>query len=306
MNVIEAEDILSMPMEELLVAAGRARREGVGRHIELCGIINAKSGACSEDCRFCAQSAHYRTNIPEYPLKSRDRIVAAARAAQKNGAERFGIVTSGRGLTRKEVTAVADAIREIRKETGILPCASLGALDADSFAVLKDAGLTRYHHNIETSERYYPFIVSTHGYMERIKTIERAKGAALEICSGGILGMGETWQDRVDMAFVLKKLGVDSVPLNFLIPIKGTPLENAGNISPLEALRVIALFRIILRDKAVKVIAGRESVLKGFQALMYTAGANGMMVGGYLTTSGRPPDEDRAMIEEIKKIWNEE
>jgi len=293
-------------MEELLLWAGRVRRENVPRQIEVCGIVNAKSGACGEDCKFCAQSSRYCTNIPEYPLKSKDELVAAAVEARKNGAKRFGIVTSGNRLTRDEVEVIAGAIREIREDVDITPCASLGALCGGSFTVLKDAGLTRYHHNIETSERFYPSIVSTHTYPERVSTVRAAKKAGLEVCSGGIFGMGETWQDRIDMALLLAELSVDSVPLNFLVPIKGTPLADARRISPLEAVRVIALFRIILKDKAITVAAGRESVLKDFQGMMYAAGANGMMIGGYLTIAGRSPDEDRALIREIQRSWNEE
>jgi biotin synthase len=306
MNITGTEDVLSLSLTELLLLADKSRRKGVGTRIEICGIINAKSGSCSEDCKFCAQSAHYCAHIPEYPLKKRDEIVAAAGTARRNGAGRFGIVTSGRRLTREEIKLIAGAITEIREKVGISVCASLGALEEGSFAALKDAGLTRYHHNIETSERFYPAIVSTHDYGERISTIKTAKKMGFEICSGGIFGMGETWQDRIDMALLLKELGVDSVPLNFLVPIKGTPLENAERISSQEAIRIIALFRILLGDKAIKIAAGRETVLKDFQGLMYTAGANGMMVGGYLTVAGRSPEEDRILIKEIQKLWSEE
>ncbi len=305
MNIKEAEKILSMPLDELLLAGNRMRREGVGRRIELCGIVNARSGACGEDCKFCAQSARYYTNIPEYPLKSRGEIVAAARKGREDGAARFGIVTSGNRLTQDEIEVIAGAVAEIREDVGISPCASLGALSEEAFSVLKDAGLERYHHNIETSERFYPSIVSTHDYWERVDTIKRAKKAGLEVCSGGILGMGETWRDRIDMARLLKDLGVDSVPLNFLTPIKGTPLGNVDVISPIDAVRAIALFRLILGDKTIKVAAGRESVLKDFQGMMYLAGANGMMIGGYLTLAGRSVEEDRALFREIERAWGE-
>ena len=305
MNVKNTERLLSVPLDELLPIANSQRKSGVGNQIEICGVINAKSGTCGEDCKFCAQSSHYCTSIEEYPLKTKKEIIQAAKEAKRNGAERFGVVTSGNRLTLEEVKVIADAIMDF-PEIGILPCASLGALTEEAFSILKDAGLTRYHHNIETSENFYKSIVSTHDYSERINTIKNAKKAGLEVCSGGILGMGESWQDRIDMALLLKELEVDSVPMNFLVPIKGTPLEDAPRIAPLDAIRAIAIFRIILQDVVIKIVAGRETVLKDFQEMMYSAGANGMMVGGYLTIAGRSVEEDQALIEEIKKLWNEE
>jgi biotin synthase len=301
----ELENILSMPMEDLLALAGKMRREGTGSRLEVCGIINAKSGKCSEDCKFCAQSAHYNTSVQEYPLKSCNQIVEAAKEAKRAGAKRFGIVTSGNRLTREELEVVVGAVRSIRDDVGISPCASLGALNDEEFGLLKSAGLTRYHHNIETSERFYSSIVSTHEYSERVNTVKAARRAGLEVCSGGILGLGENWRDRVDMALLLKKLDVDSVPLNFLVPIKGTPLEGSGSVSPIDAIRTIAIFRIVLKDKTIKVVAGRESILKDFQGMMFAAGANGMMVGGYLTVAGRSVEDDHALIGEIKRLWNE-
>ncbi|MFH1665213.1 MAG: biotin synthase BioB [Candidatus Omnitrophota bacterium] len=306
MGIYSIDMYISTPLEKLLLEASEARKRGIGNRIETCGIVNAKSGACGEDCKFCAQSGHYSTDTPHYPLKTREEIVEAARKAKTDGAERFGIVTSGNRLTGDEILAVSQAIREISRDVGLSPCASLGALDEEAFALLVDAGLTRYHHNIETSERFYPNIVSTHSYRERVDTIKTAKRMGLEVCSGGILGMGETWQDRLDMALLLKELNVDSVPLNFLVPIPGTPLEHIRRISPVEAIRSIALFRIILPDKDIKVAAGRESILKDFQGMIYSAGANGMLVGGYLTVAGRSVEEDKDLIAEIRRSWNEE
>ena len=305
MNREEAKQLLSMPFEELMTLANRVRKEGVGTRLETCGVINAKSGRCGEDCRFCAQSAHHSENITTYELKDPDEIVAAAIEVGRSGASRFGIVTSGNRLTRDEIDLVAVAVRRI-KEAGIVPCASLGALDEDAFCTLRDAGLSRYHHNIETSERFYPSIVTTHGYDERISTIKEAKRTGLEVCSGGIIGLGENWDDRLDMALLLKELEVDSVPLNFLIPIAGTPMAGAEQVSPLEALRTIALFRVIMEDTDVRAAAGRESVLKDFQSMIYMAGANGMMVGGYLTIAGRSVEDDQALVEEVRKLWNGE
>ncbi|MDP8298374.1 MAG: biotin synthase BioB [Candidatus Tantalella remota] len=306
MEKLQLDDIIKMPLEELLTIAGKCRRENVGSSIEVCGVINAKSGVCGEDCKFCAQSSHYCTDVQQYSLKNCDEILSEAKKAKANGALRFGIVTSGNRLTEDEISVVAEAISRMIKEADIIPCASLGALGEKELRMLKDAGLSRYHHNIETSERFYPNVVTTHDYLERTDTVRRARELGLEVCSGGILGLGETWQDRMDMALLLKDLGVDSVPLNFLVPIKGTPMEDAASISPLEAVRAVALFRLVLKTAVIKVVAGRETVLKDFQGMMYMAGANGMMVGGYLTIAGRSVEDDQKLISEIKKLWNEE
>ena len=303
---MQYDNLLKSSTEDLIYEANRVRKGNIGNKLEMCGIINAKSGSCSEDCKFCAQSAHHCTSIPEYSLKNKEDIINAAKTALKNGAGRFGIVPSGNRLTPEEIDSIADAIRMIAGEVEIDICASLGALEEDAFYKLKSAGLTRYHHNIETSERFYPEIVSTHSFRERIDTIRNARNVGLEVCSGGIIGLGETWQDRIDMAVMLKELGVDSVPINFLVPIKGTPLENAEKMSPTEALRTVAIFRIILEHITIKVAAGREAVLKDFQSMMYSAGANGMMVGGYLTVAGRPAEDDNILIGEIKRLWNNE
>jgi len=296
-------DMLRLPMGRLLERANNVREKGTGKEIELCGIVNAKSGACPENCKFCAQSAHHPTGVVEYPLKGKDAIIDSAMRAYRNGARRFGIVTSGNRLTADEIGSIAGAVAEIKKTAGIELCASLGALDDRAFSMLRSAGLTRYHHNIETSERFYPYIVSSHPFSERLNTIKAAKNAGLEVCSGGIIGMGETWEDRIEMALLLKELDVESVPINVLVPVKGTPLENIKSIPPMDAIRTIALFRIILVDKTIKVAAGRESALKDYNMLIYMAGANGMMIGGYLTVAGRPVEEDIELIEEVKRLW---
>ncbi|MBD3379070.1 MAG: biotin synthase BioB [Candidatus Omnitrophica bacterium] len=298
------EQLIELPLDELIFMANKARREGIGAFIETCGIINAKSGACGEDCRFCAQSSHYSSSIKKYPLKDIDTIVSSARKAKSNGSKKFGIVTSGNSLSDEELEIVCGAVSVISKDVGISPCASLGALSYGAFRKLKESGLQRYHHNIETSGNFYPNIVSTHVYGERVATIISAKKAGLEVCSGGILGMGESWSDRIDMAFLLKELDVESVPLNFLVPIKGTPMENTPPISPHDAIRTIAIFRILLPDKTIKVVAGRESVLKDHQEDIFAAGANGMLVGGYLTIQGRSVAEDVALLKDIERTWN--
>lgn len=305
MDQLDVNSLLNMPLMELVSIADKVRKDSVGNVFELCNIINAKSGLCSEDCKFCAQSSKHSADVSTYSLKKKDQIVEAAKEAKQIGAKKFGIVTSGNCLNKKELDVIADAIEEIKSNIGITVCASLGALEKSELAALKNVGLSRYHHNIETSERFYSQIVSTHSFEERIKTVKAAKEVGLEVCSGGIIGMGETWQDRIDMAMLLKELDVDSVPINLLVPIKGTPLESAKPISGMDAVRTICIFRIILKDKIIKIAAGRESVLKDFQALALMAGANGMLIGGYLTVKGRDVAEDQKLVEEIEKIWTE-
>ena len=230
-------------------------------------------------------------------------MIGQAWRAKEIGAERFDIVTSGDRLSKEELNVIADAIWEITNKVGIKMCASLGQLNEEELLLLKKAGLSRYHHNLETSPNYFAKIVSTHTFSDRINTIRAAKRAGLEVCSGGIIGMGETLNDRIDLALTLKELGVDSVPINILVPIKGTALEALHPLSGSEAIRTIALFRIILKNKIIKIAAGRESILKDFQALAFMAGANGMLIGGYLTIKGREIDEDRRLAAEIKSLW---
>jgi biotin synthase len=299
------ETFLNTPLEELICQANKVRKRYIGNKLELCSILNARSGLCSEDCKFCAQSARHRADISTYPLKEKEEIVKAAQKAKAIGAEKFGIVTSGNRLTGREVNVVAQAISEIKARIGIAACASLGAMEKSQLQLLKEAGLSHYHHNIETSRRFYPRIVSTHSFDERINTINSAKQVGLEVCSGGIIGMGETWQDRIDMTYTLKQLDVDSIPLNILIPIKGTPLESASPIPLDDVIRTICIFRIILKDKIIKIAAGREATLKDSQLTAFTAGANGMLIGGYLTVNGAGLDADYALIKEIKRVWTE-
>lgn len=299
----EIYKLLKTPLPELISKANKVRSLGVGEVLDLCNIMNARSGKCGEDCKFCAQSARHHTGAASYPLKDKDDIIEAAKRARVIGAHRFDIVTSGNTLTGHELTKIVEAVSEIREKIGIDMCASLGKLDEESLKSLKRAGLSRYHHNIETSPRYFAEIVTTHSFQDRIDTITAAKRAGLEVCSGGIIGMGENWDDRIDMALLLKELGVDSVPINILVPIKGTPFEKIKQLSVEDAIRTIAIFRIILKDKTIKIAAGRESVLKDSQIAAFMAGANGMLIGGYLTIKGQDAAEDRRLVEEIKSAW---
>ncbi len=275
---------------DLFAAAGRVREHFQGKRVDICSIVNAKSGACSEDCSYCAQSAHHSTDAPIYPLISVDRMAEAAASAKKNGARRFCIVTSGRGIdSRDDLENIAHGIRRVR-EAGLSPCATLGTLTKGQLSYLKDAGLHRYHHNIETSREYFPRICTTHSFDERLEVLNSARSLGLSACSGGILGMGEGMDDRISMAFTLRELGVDSVPINFLMPIAGTPLGHADAIAPLEALHAIALFRLIL---------GRGTGLHALHPLIFPAGADGFMIGNYLTTSGLDPDDDLRMLKDL-------
>ncbi|MFH1759515.1 MAG: biotin synthase BioB [bacterium] len=305
MTKSEFGNLLKTPLSEIICMADRVRRENMPNKMELCSILNAKSGKCSEDCKFCAQSSRHKTGTPVYDLKNKDEMVSAAKTAIENGAKTFGIVTSGNSLKEDELNSINDAIKEIKIQLNIEVCASLGSLSFENFIKLKQAGLFRYHHNIETSPSFYPKIVTTHPIKERIDTIKAAKKAGLQVCSGGIIGMGETWQDRFDMALLLKDLEVDSVPLNILMPIKGTPLADQAQISCPDVIRTIAIFRIILKDKVIKVAAGRESALKDFQAMAFMAGANGMLIGGYLTVNGRDVSDDKMLVKEIETAWNQ-
>ena len=284
---------------DLFAAAGRVREHFRGKTIDVCSIVNAKSGACSEDCAYCAQSVHHSTDAPVYPLISLDRMTEAARSAKKNKAKRFCIVTSGRGINSDEdLENIARGIERVR-ELGLSPCATLGTLTREQLAYLKHAGLHRFHHNIETSKDYFPRICTTHTFEERLEVLNHARSLGLSTCSGGILGMGESLEDRIKMAMTLREVNVDSVPVNFLMPIKGTPFEELQAITPLEALHSLALFRLILPDKEIRVCAGRGTTLGQLHPLIFAVGANGFMIGNYLTTSGLNPEDDLRMIRDL-------
>jgi biotin synthase len=282
-------------LSDLFSAAERIRKRFHGDTVELCTIINAKSGACPEDCFYCAQSSRNRSEIEIFPLISRDIILGKAAEAKKSGVRRFSIVTSGKKLGKKELREIAGTIEQIRK-IGLGTCASLGLLDRDELSYLRDHGLERYHNNLETSERFFPYICTTHRFAEKVETIEEARSVGLSLCSGGIFGMGETWQDRISLALTTRALGVDSVPINFLNPIKGTRLDHLPPLSPDEALKVISIFRFILPQKEIRVCGGRIQTLGNRHALIFKAGADSVMTGNYLVTTGRTFDDDLEML----------
>jgi len=297
------KNLPNTPLNKLIFRANtikNAKRKGL---FELCSIYNIKSGKCTEDCSFCAQSSRYKTDNPCYPIKSADEVCFAADKAKKAGAIRFSIVASGKGPTEQEIEIYAGIISKIRAEVDIKLCASLGIIEENALKILKQAGLTRYHHNIETSRRFYPEIVTTHPFEDRIKTITNAKKAGLEVCSGGIINLGENWDDRLSMIETLSGLDIDSIPLNILMPITGTPLEKAKPIPIKDIIRTIAMFRISFPEKLIIIAGGREACLGDFQSLAYWAGADGMMVGGYLTISGNEIARDRVFAEEFKGLY---
>jgi biotin synthase len=284
---------------DLFRGATRIKEHFVGAEVHLCSIINAKSGRCAEDCAFCAQSAHHSTDAPVYPLVQEDRLLESARAAESSGSACFGIITSGTTVNGAELEQILAALRRIRQETTILPSCSLGIINEETARQLKDAGMDTYHHNLETAESFFPSICTTHPYQDDVDTVRAVKKAGLKICSGGIFGLGESAAQRVEMAFTLKELDVDSVPINFLNPIEGTRLEGASNISAMECLKTVAIYRMILPDKRITVCGGREKNLGDLQSWIFFAGANGTMIGNYLTTMGRNVEVDLKMFSDL-------
>jgi len=295
----EAEFLVQTPDEHLLqlmAAADRIRIQFKGHRFDSCSLINARSGRCWEDCSFCAQSAHHASECETYGLRDTEEIMAAARAASKIGASRFCTVTSGGALSPKEFDKLIQSLERVRSEVDIDLDASLGFLDDERAARLRGAGVTRYNHNLETSRDHYPRICSTHSFDQRVATVQCALSSGFSACSGGIIGLGETPSQRLDLAFSLAELNVDCIPINILNPRPGTPLENAEPPGPLEILKTIALFRLINPKATIKIAGGRERNLMDFQGMALRAGANGMIIGGYLTTSGRAVEDDLNMV----------
>lgn len=284
---------------DLAAVANRVREKFNGNEIDLCSLLNAKSGRCSEDCTFCAQSAHYKTEAPVYPLLDINRMVEEARGAQKKGTDRFCLITSGREPNDKEFATLLRALEQIRRETTLDLDCSLGTLSEERAESLKKVGVTRYNHNLETAESHFPKICSTHSFGNRVKTINVLKEQGFSICCGGIIGLGESPQQRLEFAFSLRQLGIDCIPFNILNPRLGTPLEHSEPIPPMEIIKTISLFRFIIPKGTIKIAGGREANLRDLQSLALLAGANGLIVGNYLTTIGRKPEDDLRMIKDL-------
>lgn len=295
----EAEALIDIPEEHLmrlLAAADRVRLHFKGSTFDSCSLINARSGRCGEDCAYCAQSGHHQGDCETYDLRSSDDILAAAREAKRDGAARFCTVTSGGALSEREFGALIQSLEKVHAEVDIALDASLGFLDPERAATLQSAGVTRYNHNLETSREHYSRICTTHTFEQRVDTVRTVMNTGLSACCGGILGLGETPSQRLDLAFTLAQLGVDCVPINILNPRPGTPLEHAQPPGPLEVLKTVAVFRLILPHATIKIAGGRERNLSDFQGMALRAGANGMIIGGYLTTAGRSVETDLKMV----------
>lgn len=297
----EALELYDAPLDELKESASKITSHFFKEAIELCCISNGKCGKCSENCKFCSQSRYYNTEIQQSVLKSVDEFFKEAQANDKRGVHRFSIVTAGVRLSKAELKTIAQAYKKISSELKISCCGSLGLLDYDDFVMLKESGLKRYHNNLETSPNFFKEICTTHTMKQKEDTIALAKKAGLEICSGCILGMGESVEDRVDIALELRKLQVDSTPINILNPIKGTPLENRPTVHPDEVRRTIALFRHVLPKTVLRLAGGRLIIQKYFTDL-YKYGINAEITGDMLTTAGLTVADDISAAISNQKI----
>ena len=286
------------PLNELTEAANEIRKHFCKNKFDICTIINGKSGKCSENCKFCAQSSFYNTKINEYSLLDSKSIVKEAKYNDERGVLRFSIVTSGRKLSDKEVDSVCESIREIGKNTSVSICGSFGLLSEEQYKKLKEAGLTRVHNNLETSKRNFKNVCTTHTFEEKIQAIKNAQNAGLNVCSGGIMGLGETMEDRIDMVLTLRELGVLSIPVNMLNPIKGTPFENNKLLTNDEMCRIVAVFRFLIPNAAIR-LAGGRGLLEDKGESCFLSGANAAISGDMLTTSGITIKEDMELLEKI-------
>lgn len=283
--------------EDLLYQADRIRQRFFGRRVSLCSIVPGRLGGCSQDCAFCAQSVRYDTAVDKRAkVLADEEILSAAAEAKRHGIRHIGIVYSGKRIGDEEFDRLLKLIGRIRREYEIGVCAGVGILDEEQMTALAEAGVERYNHNLETSERHFPHIVTTHSYEDRVRTVAAAVKAGLGVCAGGIFGIGETAEDRVDMALELRGLGVDTVPMNFLHPIAGTPLGNTKTLAPREILGIIALYRFLLPTVNLKVAGGRVLNLRDLQSWIFYAGCTSILSGHYLTTAGRAVEEDRQML----------
>lgn len=284
----------------LMAGADRIRKTFRGNEIEVCAISNVRSGNCSENCGFCAQSGHHKTNAPVYNYISEEQLLSQAQRARGWGASDFGVVSKGWGVrSQKERDQLSTYFTTLKEHSDIGRCASLGALDKDTAVMLKEMGMENYHHNLETAESFFDNICTTHTYQENIDTVRHAMEAGLRVCAGGILGMGESLDQRIELAMTLRDLGVESVPLNFLNPQPGTPFGHLPPLRPLEILKNIAVYRYMLPKAEIRIAGGRQ-FLGDLQAMIFMAGASGVMIGDYLTTKGRQVEDDLRMLRDLK------
>ncbi|HRS71552.1 MAG TPA: biotin synthase BioB [Anaerohalosphaeraceae bacterium] len=287
-------------LDDLLYWANQIRKANFGNQVRICSIVPGRLGGCSQDCAFCAQSIRYDTPVDKTPKTlSDEEIIAAAAEAKHKGVPNFGIVYSGRKVSDAELDRLIELTKRIKSQLGLGVCMGLGVLDEASMQRLAAAGVSRFNHNLETSRRHFKDIVTTHCYEDRVKTIQAALKAGLGVCAGGIFGIGETEDDRIDMAVELGRLGVDMVPMNFLHPIPGTPLGNTPALPPREILRIIALYRFILPKTHLKVAGGRVLNLRDMQSWIFYAGCTSILTGNYLTTAGRAVEDDLRMLKDL-------
>ena len=288
---------------DLFYAAHKVRRHFHGNRVTFCSIVASKFGKCSEDCKFCAQSAHFDTGITSHAMMDKDEVKSVCTDSRDRGASAFGIVNSGRGPNQKEWPKIMDAIEGMKEVEGICHCATLGELSQSQAHDLKKAGIRRVNHNLETSKEYYPEIVTTHAWTDRVRTLKFAREAGLELCSGCIFGMGESIDDRVSVAFSLRELNPEVCPINFLNPIEGTPLEAVGKLRPMEILKIVAVMRLILPRTDLKVAGGREKNIRDLQSWVFYVGGTSAIIGNYLATFGRKNEDDLRMIEDLELTW---
>ena len=303
----EALFLYRQPLLELCGSADKIRKYFCSDQFDICTIINGKSGSCSENCKFCAQSAHNHTCAATYPLLSKEEILAQAKINHEQGVLRYSIVTSGKRLSDAEVDLMCEVVREIKEKIGISVCVSFGLLNEQQFRKLKEAGVTRVHNNLETSRRNFPNICTTHKFDDKIQAIRAAQAAGLAVCSGGIMGLGETAEDRIDMALTLRELGVLSIPVNMLNPIPGTPFENNERLTPEDMQRIVAVYRFILPQASIR-LAGGRGLMPDKGKSCFTSGANAAISGDMLTTAGITTKTDMALLKELGyevKICNE-
>ena len=298
-NKEDAMQLINADLEKLSTASNELRQHFCGNAFDICTIINGKNGKCSENCKFCAQSAHYKVSIEEYPLLDCKSLLKEAICNHDKGILRYSVVTSGKKLADDELESVCNSYSKIRKNCDISLCASHGLLSIEQLLKLKNVGIQRYHNNLETSRKNFPNICTTHTYDDKINTIKAAQKAGLEVCSGGIIGLGETMEDRIDMALDIRGLGIKSVPVNILSPIPETPYEKLPVLTADEVRKTVAIFRFILSDAAIRLAGGRDLIADKGRSL-FLSGANAAISGDMLTTSGIIISDDMRMIKELK------
>lgn len=294
----EAMELYNQPLEKLCQKADELRRHFCSNGFDICTIINGKSGRCSENCRFCAQSAYNHTNAAEYPLLPAEEIIARAKLNHQQGVLRYSIVTSGKRLSDDEVDKMCEVVRKIREETGISVCISFGLLNEGQYRKLKKAGVARVHNNLETSRRNFPNICTTHTFDDKINAIRAARAAGLSVCSGGIMGLGEAPEDRIDMALTLRELGIKSIPVNMLNPIPGTTMGQNKRLTLEDMRRIVAVYRFILPDASIR-LAGGRGLLEDKGKSCFISGANAAISGDMLTTAGITVDTDMMLLKEL-------